>query len=159
MTQEHSIRRGLTAIGPEQASRMLRVGLAGPERPIDRLLDRLSDDDGAAWLRDVLSDGALAILDSVVAARRDRTVTVEALTTLKEQCKSAVVGRRDPEASLRAMVGYFFAIAAAIAVFGTIISSRGADELEPILTDLASVTPPDWSSVFERALSVVSEAP
>ena len=159
MTQEHPIHRVSTAIGPEQASRMLRVGLAGPERPIDTLLDRLSDDDGAAWLRDVLSDGAMAILGAVVAARHDETVTVESLTALKEQCKSAVVRRRDPEASLRAMVGYFFAVAAAIDRFGTNISSRGADELAPMLMDLASVTPPDWSSVFERALSVVSERP
>lgn len=150
------MRSSSTAIGAEQASRMLRLGIHGPPRPIDRLLDRLAADDGAAWLSEALSDESTARLASLPSVGEEHDVTLEQLTAVKEACKSTALRTHAPDVSLRAMVGYFFSVAGALALFRTNISSRGNDELEPILIDLASVTPPDWSALFERAWSAIS---
>ena len=159
MTENHALRSSSAAIGPEQASRMLRVGLVGPERPVDKLLDRLAGEDGAAWLGDVLGDGSMAILSSPPDDGNDPAIALSQLVSLKEKCKSEALRRATPDASLRAMVGYFFSVAGALALYRVNISSRGEEDLRTILMDLASVAPPDWSAVFERALSAMSGQP
>ena len=156
MTEDHPMHSSSTAIGAEQVSRMLRLGIRGRPRPIDSLLDRLAADDGAAWLGQVLSDESMACLASLPSPDEDHDVTLEQLTAIKEACKSTVLRTKAREGSLRAIVGYFFSVAGALALFRMNISSRGIDELEPILIDLASVTPPDWSALFERAWSATS---
>jgi len=138
-------------VEPDQASRLLRVGLRGPARPVDRLLDRLAEPDGATWLDGVLSEGPLAVL--VEPAPSD--LTPDHLRALKEMGKTAAMRADTRDATLRAMVGYFFSIAAGLAQFGQNISSRSAEELDPILMDLAAVSPSGWSAIFERAWSAL----
>jgi hypothetical protein len=139
----------------DQASRLLRVGLRGPSRPVDRLLDRLAEPDGKAWLAGVLSDGPLGLLASAVTQGDEAAITMDHLRSIKEIGKTSAIRADTRDATLRAMVGYFFSIGVALARFGTNISSRSAEELDSILMDLASVAPPDWSALFERAWSAL----
>jgi len=157
MNRHETVKGPDTLIDAEHASRLLRVGLRGPSRPVDRLLDRMAEPDGAAWLARILADRSLAVLSAATDDETWKTLTPDDLVSLKEVKKTAAVRANSPEATLKALVGYFFSIALALAFFERNISSRGAEELSPALMDLASVTPPDWSSIFERAASVVSE--
>lgn len=156
MTADQSAKLTSDAIAVEQASRMLRLGLHGPARPVDKLLDRLGESDGENWLRNVLAMEEWSVLASVPNTNAQDAPVIEQLTKIKDAGKMTAVRGGSPETSLRAMVGYFFAIAGAFALFQTNISSRSATELEPILIDLASVAPPEWSGVFERAWSHIA---
>ncbi len=156
MKKDHPTCSPSTALDTDQASRMLRLGIHGPPRPINKLLDRLASDDGEAWLSKILSDDSMACLASLPSAVESNDVTLEALTAVKEACKSTAIRMNTPGASLQAMVGYFFSVTAALALFRTNISSLGTEELKPILIDLASVAPPYWSALFERAWSAIS---
>lgn len=135
----------------ETASRMLRLGIAGPPRPIDPLIDRLSRDDGSAWLGDALAGDSLSALAALVETPHP-AVSLDDLIAIKDASKAVATKAPTRDASLRIMVGYFFSIAAALALHDTNISSRTPDDLRPILIDLASVAPPAWSQLFERAL-------
>jgi len=141
----------------DQASRLLRVGLRGPARPVDRLLDRLAEEDGAKWLRGVLSDDPLGLLASATADRAEAGITLDALKSLKQIGKTSAMRADTRDATLRAMVGYFFSVGTGLAMFRENISSRSAEELDPILMDLASVSPPEWSALFEKAWAALSD--
>lgn len=141
----------------DQASRLLRVGLRGPARPVDRLLDRLAEEDGAKWLHGVLSDGSLDLLASATVDRGGADITLDALKSLKEIGKTSAMRADTRDATLRAMVGYFFSVGTGLAMFRENISSRSAEELDPILMDLASVSPPEWSAMFEKAWGALSD--
>lgn len=136
----------------ETASRMLRMGIEGPPRPIDPLLDRLSKDDGAAWLDAAMAKESLSALAALVGSR-DCEASLEELIAIKDAGKAIAAKASSREASLQSMVGYFFSIAAALALHRENISSRTHEDLRPILIDLASVAPPAWSQLFERAIS------
>jgi hypothetical protein len=57
---------------------------------------------------------------------------------------------------MQATIGYFFSIAAALAHYGEVITSRSGEELLPVLRDLAAITPPPWSGLFTRAADRMS---
>jgi hypothetical protein len=156
MTEDNAINSSSEPIAVEQASRMLRLGIHGPARPVDNLLDRLAEPDGATWLRGVLAMEGVAALATIPTPTGKESLVVGELTQIKESSKAAAIRGGSHVALLKAMVGYFFAIAGAFALFQTNISSRSSAELEPILIDLASVAPPDWSVVFERAWSQIA---
>lgn len=136
----------------ETASRMLRMGIAGPPRPIDPLIDRLSRDDGAAWLDAALATESMSAL-ALAVSEPDPGVPLDDLIAIKNAGKEIAAKASSREASLQSMVGYFFSIAGALATHGENISSRTYEDLRPILIDLAAVAPPAWSLLFERAIS------
>jgi hypothetical protein len=49
------------------------------------------------------------------------------------------------------MAAYFLAVAAALANHGALICSRTREELDPVLLDLATVLPGQWSEMLCRA--------
>lgn len=141
-------------ISIEQASRMLRMGLAEPVRPVDALLERLGRPDGSAWLSAALVAGPAAAFGHPEELMAGGKATLEQLRAIKQagtrQASDESYGAHWP-----AMICYFFAIAAGLAHFGVNLSSRPPAELEAVLLDLAAVTPPVWSELFVRAANAL----
>lgn len=140
----------------EQASRLLRIGIHGPARPVDELLDRLAGTDGSAWLSDALATGPAAAFGPPDVTLARGNLTLEQLASIKQVSTRLVAQPASGTATLAAMAAYFFAVAAGLADFGTNLSSRPREDLEPILLDLASVTPDAWSDLFIRAAAALS---
>lgn len=137
-------------------SRLLALGLRGPRRPVDSLLDRLAESDGPAWI-----EHAIRGLDTPDAAGGSvRTLLLDGnhisgsllqLITLKDRCKKAASGSRGGLPPAEPLLGYFFAIAAALAHHATPISSMPRADIDGVLLDLASVTPEPWTELLCRA--------
>ncbi len=138
----------------EQASRMLRMGLAEPVRPVDALLERLAQPDGSAWLGAALISGPAADFGHPEELLANGKATLEQLRAIKQagtrQASDESYGAHWP-----AMICYFFAIAAGLAHFGVNLSSRSPADLEAVFLDLAAVTPPIWSDLFVRAAAAL----
>ena len=140
------------------ASRLLQLGLSGPRRPVDGLVERLSQLDGHRWLESALSRGPACTFEDPESALIHGGATLDQLKEMKEDCKSLMKQSRDQETRLIALAGYFLAIAAAMAHYENCICSREREELDPILLDLASVAPGDWSNLLSRA-SLAHDSP
>lgn len=140
------------------ASRLLELGLTGPRRPVDALIDRLAALDGGRWLESTLDTVFVASLREAPQSLIDGDVTVEQLRDIKNKSKSLMKKGNDRDTRLGALVGYFFSIASALAHHHALICSRSREELDPILLDLAAVAPPSWSGLLGRAALAPSES-
>lgn len=138
----------------EQTSRLLRLSMDSLPRPIDDLLDRLTAPDGSSWLAHVLSTGPGGAYGPPEVAIQ-QSVSLEQLRSIKEAGTDLAVRGRSGDARLAAMTSYFFAVAAGLARFDENLTSRESDELDEILRDLAAVVPPNWTDMFDRALSAL----
>jgi hypothetical protein len=134
----------------DHASTLLRLGLTGPRRPVDDLIDRLQRPDGAAWL-----ERALARIPACgSAAMLLGHASVKDLTAAKEHCKLLLRDSSDPELRLAAIAGYFLSIAAGLRHHGVRIGGQGRAELSEILLDLAAAAPPAWRDMLAAAAMV-----
>lgn len=148
-------------LSDERVSQLLHLGLTESVRPIHDLVERLSSADGEKWLGSLLGDGAFGMSGSASAALLGGQATLEELRSVKEHCKQLVAkqGAAHGEVELRASVGYFFSLAAALAQFGEMITNRSRRDLLPILRDLAAVVPEPWPGLFRQAISAAHEDP
>lgn len=151
MTPEEDDHDASAAVTPDQAARLLGIARHGPRRPVDDLIDRLRRPDGGAWFERTL-DGFLGatLSETAHALERGRIGTIP-LVAAKEAAKTRMVNAPSREAALEATACYFGVVASALAHFGEVITSRGREELDPLLIDLSDAAPPGWSSVFRRA--------
>ncbi len=133
------------------ASRLFQIGLCGPRRPVDALIDRLSQLDGHHWLDSALSTGTASMFEDPENALIRGSATLDQLKRMKEEGKSVIKRSRDRETRLNALASYFLAIAAAMVHHRNLICSRRRDELNPVLLDLASVAPGKWSDLLSQA--------
>ena len=140
----------------EQASRLLRLGISDAARPVDDLLDRLTEPDGPSWLAGVLTDGPTGSYGCPEQSLAGGAISLEQLRSLKQQGAELASSASSEVARLTALVCYFFAVASGLAHFGHNLTSRSGSELIPILDDLAAVTPPIWAALFKRAVAVLS---
>ena len=157
MTDEPGVAQEFeSSVNPEQASRLLRVAISGPDRPVDDLLCRLAESDGAAWLTEALTAGPVGTFGPPQRVLCEGTLTLDQLLSIKKDSTALAAKAPDPPARLAAMAGYFFAVAAGLAHFGRNTSSRKREQLEPTLLDLAAVTPEVWSKLFVHAAAALS---
>ncbi len=145
-----------SSVNPEQASRLLRLAISGSDRPVDDLLCRLAESDSAAWLAEALTAGPVGAFGSPPRVLCEGTLTLDQLLSIKKDSTALALKARDQAARLAAMASYFFAVAAGLAHFGRNISSRERGHLEPMLLDLAAVTPEVWSKLFVHAAAALS---
>jgi hypothetical protein len=136
------------------ASRLLHLGLTGPPRPVDQLINRMSTKDGHTWLRKTLETGPTAAFGPPVAQLVEGAATLDQLVTMKQSGKSLAGSSCDDQSTLAAMVCYFFPIASAMVHHGRNICSRSRDELNVTLLDLATVAPEPWADLLSRAALV-----
>ena len=132
-------------------TRLLTLGLAGPARPVDELIDRLLQNDGHRWLSSVLGSWPVAAHGSSRVQLFEGRAAVDELRSIKNESKDLLKRARDRDDRLAGLLGYFFSVAAALAHHGELITSRPRAEVDPILLELAEVTPVAWSQLLSRA--------
>ncbi len=134
------------------ATRLLESAATASDSPVERLLDRLCEDDGDRWF-----DSALQAGPACGAGPADRLLTspgpsLEALKLIKQKSKLIHQQATDEETRLPARLTYFLVQAAALAHHGVLISSLDRKRVISILTDLAEVVPPQWRALLDRAV-------
>ena len=141
-------------VDPATASTLLRLGL-DQHRPVDRLIDRLSEADGGSWLESALSWGPMqghcSPRDLLLAGGAD----LELLKRIKERGKAMVKSAVSNDEQLAGLAGYFFAVAAALRWHGRLIANRARGEVAEILLDLAAVAPQPYQDLLGRAMSAL----
>lgn len=132
-------------------TRLLRMGLSPPRRPVDALIDRLRARDGAQWLdRQVQVD--MPEEERRLAARiLLRQAQIDDPRRLKELAKQRLAGVRTEPERVSALLAYFVAIAGALAQFGVVITSHAGTDLESALLDLAEASPRALQEVVAEA--------
>ncbi len=142
--------------GPRVAG-LLRMGMVGRQRVVDRLLDRLSLADGNAWFGRMLAMMSEAEGSIDLARIPDGATTVEELEGEKRRAKRILASALAEDDRLRGTLLYFVAVAGALALHGARMSSQPDDVLEPVLLDLAEVGPPGWRHIFADAARALEE--
>ena len=146
----------LTEVG---VTRLLQVGLNKPRRPVNDLVDRLLEPDGAQWLSRILHTGPIATHGLPKELLCDGHATMDQLMAIKGESKELLQGSGGREARggadrAAALMGYMLAVAAALLHHGQMISSRPRSELDAVLLELADVTPGEWAGLLRRAARV-----
>jgi hypothetical protein len=138
--------------GCDATARLLAQAARRSGRSVERLIQRLELDDGPTWLRDALKHGRWGESTDVHERLSSGTASLDELRAVKDASK-ALYERVEADAHLAGVAGYFFSLAAAIVQYGTCIGSYDRAELRETFLDLASVSPPPWSDLCERAAS------
>jgi hypothetical protein len=133
------------------SSRLLKMAVSGPRRPIDDLIARLERSDGEAWLRAAFRSSPFVDERIDQGTLTGGGATVEQLVRLKERSKKLVTPGADEDTRLRGLLGYFVSIAAAVAQHGQFISAKSPDDVRAALTDLAGVIPGPVAEILARA--------
>jgi hypothetical protein len=142
------------------AARLLQLGIRGPVRPVDRLIERLSHADKNAWVEDSLDDLTRSIQQPVrdlllgPGGSGGGPAALDALKSMKDRCKRLAAKGKPGEEPLAPMLGYFFALASALAHHRTLVSSVPRGEIDGVLLDLACVLPDPWADLLCRATLV-----
>ncbi|MCB9844505.1 MAG: hypothetical protein H6811_00760 [Phycisphaeraceae bacterium] len=138
-------------------TRLLQLGLDGPRRPVDALIDRLDASGGGAWLDRSLE--RLGVGHSAEAADAVRAMSVADLSAFKDRAKIAMRDAIGEDDRLCGLLGYMLSLAGALAVHGTSISSRGAIEQQSVLLDLGAALPGTLGElVADGAMRVQADA-
>lgn len=140
------------AVSREQATRLLSVGVVGPRRPVDDLIERLHREAGGAWFERVVDSALREAIGREGADLLAGRVSLDELGAAKEAAKRAMRSAIGRDEATGATAMYFAAIAGALAHHGECITSRGRDDLTVVLVDLAAAAPPPWRALLERAL-------
>lgn len=144
--------------GPEAAlaARLLHLGIRGPVRPVDRLVERLRARDRQPWAEGVVAEIERAIQpgarDLLLSGRHGGAEDpLDLLRRIKDRCKKQAA-RADPgKEPLEPMLGYFLAVGAALAHHNALISSVSRSEIDGVLLDLACELPDPWVDLLCRA--------
>jgi hypothetical protein len=142
MSEQRDERATVTA---GQASRLLDLGVAGPRRPIDDVIYRLQQDDGGSWFTDCV----LSLMGMTPDAGSD--TGLDTLEQARDRAKEAMAAAATCDAAAAATAAYFVAIGAALAWHDKLVSTQPAEELRPVLADLAAVVPEPWPEVLMAA--------
>jgi hypothetical protein len=126
----------------------------GQQRHAQDLVSRLCRSDGHQWFETTLRHGPVGRLGNPREQLCDGVASLEQVREAKEQYKTLLQQAPDRESRLAALAGYFATIAAALAHYQTVICGRSREDLDPVLLDLAEVTPQDWASLLSRATLV-----
>lgn len=141
-------------------SMFLRLGLDGPRKPIDSLLERLRQAQGTGLFADLLRAGPAAeLLATDGGDRPAKTVELELLRRIKNDSVQLFRSYRDLNSHLAATATFFSAIATALALHGEKITSQPAEEIEGAFLDLAAVLAHPWDELFIAAAKRLGARP
>ncbi|MGD9692420.1 MAG: hypothetical protein AB7G17_13365 [Phycisphaerales bacterium] len=141
-------------VSAAQATGLLKIGMGRPVRPIDGVIGRLRQRDGASWvdrrveeaLRGALTEGLAAPLDLLSGRLRE-----EDLETVKRWCKKTVARRpEESEESRGALLVYFLVLAVGAAHLEKRLTQRAGSEVGETLVDLSDALPAAWADVARR---------
>jgi len=137
------------------AARLLHLGIRGPVRPVDRLVERLRATDRHRWVEGVVAEIERAIhpgaRDLLLTGRHGDEEPLPLLRRIKDRCKKQAARAEPGKEPLEPMLGYFLAVGAALAHHNTLISSVARCEIDAALLDLACELPDPWVDLLCRA--------
>ncbi len=142
---------GARSLEQETLSTLLRMGLEGPRRPVDDLIDRIAQRDGHAWLERMIRHEIPACERRIIQRVLLRQAHLDEVHDLKAMAKERLAQVRTSQERATALLSYFIAIGGGLAQFHLSITSRGAGDLVPALLDLAEVMPEREASLFADA--------
>ncbi len=136
-----------------QLSRLMRLGINGPRRPVDALIQRLSAQGGKEWLARILQEDLPERERSLIKQAVERSATLDQLQELKSFAKDRLTVAKTENDRICSLFSYFISLAGALATHGQVITSRGADELELVLLDLAEALADAESGGYQDLVS------
>ena len=138
----------------ERWARLLKLGLSPSEqRPVDRLVERLGEEDARAWF-----DNTLETWENPFDAELLRgKIPLAQLRSEKERVKELLRKNSIIEVELVGLTKYFLLLASALAHHGVKISGLPNEEVAAHLTELASVVPGEWRDVLVEAIQKLNE--
>lgn len=142
-------------LGEGTITRLFQLGLSGPRRPVDALIDRLGAPDAAAWLERTM-DRAPRVGELEPAGAVLGGADADTLSRVKNTGKKLLADAGSEDQRLTGLALYFFAVASALAHHDTVICSRTRDELHAVLLDLAAACPEPWSDLCTKAAANAS---
>lgn len=146
-------------LGGSRLTRLLRLGLATTEEPVEELAVRLLAPDGEAWLAAELVSGALPLPPGWPPTPVGAAVDLATLRSVKAAANALIASHPRREALLIGMFAYFASIAAGLAHHGDLLSRQEPERLLPPLRRLAGTAPGGWRALFQQALARLSSEP
>lgn len=138
-------------LGDDRATKMLRLGLVGPRRGVDDLIDRLRTPDGWSWWETCMSELGEGSAKDAATRLVNGEATLDFLAKAKTRHK-AKLGAGNPTAMrLSSMAAYYVCVAAALVHFKKSITGQDPEMLSEALADLAASTPEPWSGMIGQA--------
>ena len=136
---------------PVEAVHLLEVGVTGPLRPVDRVIQRLHEPDSEEWFAHALAVAA-DITGREVSRLPEEAPSLDDLVRMKERAKETSADASSLDLALCAIFTYLACVGAALAHHGRNITSRPSAELDRILVDLADAVPPRWRQMLLKAV-------
>lgn len=146
-----------TDIPPDLATRMLRLGVAGPRRGVDDLIDRLRTPDGWDWWLASMSELGEGSSSDASARLVEGKVDLKFLQGAKELHKARMAQGNPIPKRLASMAAYYACIAAAQVHHKMTITGQNPELLSEALADLAAATPEPWSDLIGKAAMTLSK--
>jgi len=138
-------------VSPDRATRMLRLGVVGPRRGVDDVIDRLRTPDGWQWWEACMSElgegSAADAASRLINGRADLAF----ITSAKELHKSRMAAGNPVPQRLASMAAYYACIAAALVHHKKAITGQSPELLSEALADLAASAPEPWSDLIGKA--------
>jgi len=132
----------------DQTAQLLHASLSQSLRPIDMLVDRLSEADGGAWLnrslRQVLDASEIEMLGGTA-------VSEAAIAAVKSRAKRRLAAAPTHQEHVAALACYCLAVARGLVSCNRLLSSRSGEEWAELFADLAGELPPPWRETVSHA--------
>src|ERR1043165_3099429 len=146
-------------LGGDRATKMLRLGIVGPRRGVDDLIDRLRTPDGWSWWEACMGElGEGAAKDAATRLVKGES-TLDFLAKAKTRHKAKLGAGNPSPIRLASMAAYYVCVAAALVHYQKSITGQDAEMLSDALADLAASTPEPWSELLGKAALASTKKP
>jgi len=148
----HTEAGDLTDLSSEVTTRFLKMGLDGPKKPIDSLLQRLRDTSDPNFFTTLLEQStkkSAAELETILASGAG---DLDTILGFKNQSVELFRRYKDLQSHLGATAIYFTSIAAALTHHGKVITSQSESDLEVALLDMAATLESPWADLLIGAV-------
>ncbi len=142
---------------PARLQALLDLGMRGPTRVVDRLIDQVLEAKDESWVNQFL-DRMLV----VVGCCRDDLLLptpLESLVSLKQRCRNRFEETEVSEDRVAAVTAYYLSLAAGAVHHRKKISSRSPEEVASVLADLGATLPAPWGDLAVRGAHQIEQRP
>ncbi|MFN9124757.1 MAG: hypothetical protein ACK5WD_02890 [bacterium] len=137
-------------LGPEPASRLLRLAMQPAIQPADLLIEFALSQRDNSWVEEAFRRGGLGSVDAASDAAAERTE--RQLRAWRESAKRDFDSNADFRVRAGALVVYAWCVAESILRFGTSASTERRDAIDGLLGAAASIAPEGLRERLEGAL-------
>ena len=137
-------------LSPSRTAHLLGLALSQRERPIDRVIARLREPDGATWVEQAIETVGREMSMPLRAMLLDGAPLEQlriAKESVKRQSKTA-----EAEQKMAGTLAYFLLIATAMARHGKIISAQPTAQVRAVLVGLADCVPTQYATDVRESL-------